>query len=45
MEVSSAALKYELEAFQAGAILARLQADTDAPPVRRLAFRLGHRST
>lgn len=45
MEVSSAAQKYELEAFQAGAILARLQADEAAPPIRRLVFRIGHLST
>lgn len=44
IEVSSSAQKYELEAFQAPALLASLQADSEAPPVRRLAFRLG-RST
>ncbi|RKY20893.1 MAG: hypothetical protein DRQ55_06160 [Planctomycetota bacterium] len=42
IELSSAAQRYELEAFHAGSILTRLQADEDAPPVRRLAFRLGH---
>lgn len=44
MEVSSAAQKYELEAFHAAAILTRLQADTEVPPIRRLAFKLGNRS-
>jgi predicted nucleic acid-binding Zn ribbon protein len=45
IEVSSAAQRYELEAFQAASILDRLQADDDAPPVRQLAFRLGHSNT
>jgi len=40
MEVSSAALRYELEAFRGAALLSRLQADAEAPPVQRLVFKV-----
>ena len=41
VEVSSAAQRYELEAFHGGELLARLQQDTAAAGVRRLVFRVG----
>lgn len=43
IEVESAAQRYELEAFQAPGLLARLQADGSLQGVRRLVFRVGHR--
>lgn len=40
IEVSSAALRYELEAFRGAELLSRLGADPEAPQVRRLAFKV-----
>ena len=40
IEVSSAALRYELEAFRGADLLARLGADQDAPMVQRLVFKV-----
>lgn len=42
IEVSSSAQRYELEAFQGGELLRKLQADDALPAVRRLVFRVGH---
>lgn len=42
IEVSSAAQRYELEAFQGGELLKRLQADDALPAVRKLVFKAGH---
>ncbi len=42
IEVSSAAQRYELEAFSGASLLAKLRADPTVPPVRRLVFRVGH---
>jgi predicted nucleic acid-binding Zn ribbon protein len=44
VEVSSSAQRYELEAFHAPQLLAALQADPNAPGLRRLAFRVGSQS-
>ena len=40
IEVSSAALRYELEAFRGPQLLARMGADPEAPSVRRLVFKV-----
>ena len=40
IEVSSAALRYELEAFRGADLLSRLGADQDAPMVQRLVFKV-----
>ena len=41
IEVASASQCYELEAFRARQLLGALQADPDAPGIRRLVFRVG----
>lgn len=45
IEVSSAAQRYELEAFKGPRLLALLQADKTLPLVRSLTFRVGNFST
>lgn len=40
IEVDSAALRYELEAFRSAELLAALQADETVPTIRRLVYRL-----
>jgi predicted nucleic acid-binding Zn ribbon protein len=45
IEVSSAAQRYELEAFHGPRLLESLQADSTLPPIRRLTFRVGNFST
>ena len=42
IEVGSAALRYELEAFTGATILSALRADETIPEVRRLTFRAGN---
>lgn len=42
IEVVSSAQCYELEAFRARQLLGALQADPEAPGVRRLVFRVGN---
>ena len=42
VEVASASQCYELEAFRARQLLGALQADPDAPGIRRLVFRVGN---
>jgi predicted nucleic acid-binding Zn ribbon protein len=43
--VSSAAQRYELEAFHGPRLLELLQTDSSLPPIHRLAFRVGNFST
>ena len=45
IEVSSAAQRYELEAFQGAQLLGLLQVDKTLPLVRSLTFRVGNFST
>lgn len=45
IEVSSAAQRYELEAFHGSRLLVLLQADNALPPIRSLTFRVGNFST
>jgi len=45
IEVGSSSQCYELEAFRGRQLLAVLQADPDAPGVRRLIFRVGNPPT
>jgi predicted nucleic acid-binding Zn ribbon protein len=42
IEVASSAQCYELEAFRARQLLGALQADQEAPGIRRLVFRVGN---
>jgi hypothetical protein len=42
IEVSSAAQRYELEAFHARQLLSALQSDPNISPVRKLVFRIGN---
>ncbi len=42
VETASAAQRYELESFHGPALLARLQADTTVPTLRKLMFRTGN---
>jgi len=45
VEVESAAERYELESFRSRDLLSALQADPNAPTIRRLVFRVGNVSS